>query len=211
MSAREMQLVSALETLQRARRDDEVVITTMGSAREWMKLGPSHPLDIVLVPSAMGHGTSIALGVALARPDVRVIVCCGDGSLLMNLGSLASIVAARASNLVVVVFDNGVYEVTGQQPTAASSNARDGGAALDFTAVARACGFEATYRFSDDVSWAQRAREVLDVRGPTFIALDVAPVAGGTAPHSPGPAVARASAFREALASLGVDRPTRVR
>ena len=211
MTARAMELVSALETLRRARRDDEVVITTMGSAREWMKLGPSHSLDIVLVPSAMGHGTSIALGVALARPDVRVIVCSGDGSLLMNLGTLASIVAARANNLAVIVFDNGVYEVTGQQPTAASSNARAGGAAVDFSAVARACGFDAAHRFSDDATWAQRAREVLDSRGPTFIALDVAPVAGGTAPHSPGPTVARASAFQAALASLGADRPGRVR
>jgi thiamine pyrophosphate-dependent acetolactate synthase large subunit-like protein len=211
MSVRGIGLVSALETLRRARRDDEVVITTMGSAREWMKLGPSHSLDIVLVPSAMGHGTSIALGVALARPDVRVIICSGEGSLLMNLGSLASIVAARASNLVVIVFDNGVYEVTGQQPTAGSSSGRGGGAGVDFTAVARACGFDATHRFSDDASWARRAREVLDARGPTFIALDVAPVAGGTAPHSPGPTVARASAFRAALASLGADRPSRVR
>lgn len=211
MSAREMRLVSALETLRAARRDDDVVITTMGSAREWMRLGPSHALDIVLVPSAMGHGTSIALGVAIARPDVRVIVCSGDGSLLMNLGTLASIVAARARNLAVIVFDNGVYEVTGQQPTAASSNARAGGAPVDFTAVARACGFDSTYRFSDDASWAHRAREALDSTGPTFIALDVAPVAGGTAPHSPGPTVARASAFRAALAALGADRPTRVR
>jgi phosphonopyruvate decarboxylase len=211
MSKPPMGLVPALETLRRGRREDEVVITTMGSAREWMKLGPSHPLDIVLVPSAMGHGTSIGLGVALARPDVRVIVCSGDGSLLMNLGSLASIVAARASNLAVIVFDNGVYEVTGQQPTVASSHARGGGAAVDFTAVARACGFGATYRFSDDASWAQRARAALDSPGPTFIALDVAPVAGGTAPHSPGPAVARAHAFTAALASLGADRANRVR
>lgn len=211
MSLVRMGLVSALETLRRARREDEVLITTMGSAREWMKLGPSHPLDIVLVPSAMGHGTSIGLGVALARPDVRVIVCSGDGSLLMNLGTLASIVAARANNLAVVVFDNGVYEVTGQQPTAGASAARSGGAPVDFPAVARACGIGSTYRFSDDASWADHARAALDSRGPTFIALDVAPVTGGTAPHSPGPAVARANAFRGALASLGVERATRVR
>src|SRR5690349_22859074 len=170
-------LVASLEVLRGARRDDEVIIPTMGSAREWMNLGPRHALDFILVPSAMGHGTSIGLGLALARPDNRVIVCSGDGSLLMNLGSLASIVAARATNLAVVLFDNGVYEVTGQQPTAASSSARAGGAAMDFTAVARACGFDATHRFSHAASWAQRARDVLDSRGPTFVALDVAPVA----------------------------------
>src|SRR5690242_9294839 len=90
-SASRIQLKSALETLWRIRRDDEVVITTMGSAREWMTLGEPHPLDFILVPSAMGHGTSIGLGLALAQPGKRVIVCSGDGSLLMNLGSLASI------------------------------------------------------------------------------------------------------------------------
>ena len=128
-----MDLVRALETLRRVRRDDEVIIPTMGSAREWMKLGTPHALDFILVPSAMGHGTSIGLGIALARPEKRVIVCSGDGSLLMNLGSLTSIVAAKASNVVVLLFDNGVYEVTGQQPTT--------GATTDFCAIARACGF----------------------------------------------------------------------
>src|SRR5215213_1248565 len=129
-------LVRALEVLRRARRDDEIVIPTMGSAREWMKLGEPHPLDFVLVPSAMGYGTSIGLGMALARPERRVITCMGDGSLLMNLGSLASIVAARVPNLVVIVFDNGVYEVTGQQPTAGAAAGRMGTRPADFAAIA---------------------------------------------------------------------------
>lgn len=192
-------LVSALRALRSARRDDEVVITTMGSAREWMTLGPTHPLDIVLVPSAMGHGTSIGLGLALARPKNRVVVCSGDGSLLMNLGSLASIVAANVPNLVVIVFDNGVYEVTGQQPTAAAVAARPDGRTADFCAIASACGFESVHRFRDDREWAAHVRRVLDSTGPTFIALEVEPVAGGMAPSSPGPAAARATAFMQAL------------
>ena len=194
-----MALVPALETLHQLRRDDEVVITTMGSAREWMKLGAPHPRDIVLVPSAMGHGTSIGLGLALARPDVRVIVCSGDGSLLMNLGSLASIVAANVPNLVVLVFDNGVYEVTGQQPTAAAGEARPSGRAADLPAIARACGFDSVHRFDDAGDWASRARAVLDAAGPTFVALDVEPVVGGVAPSSPGPAPARARDFMAAI------------
>ena len=196
---RRIPLVPALETLRSVRRDEEVVITTMGSAREWMKLGPPHSRDVVLVPSAMGHGTSLGLGLALARPDVRVIVCSGDGSLLMNLGSLASIVAASVPNLVVAVFDNGVYEVTGQQPTAGASEARASGRAVDFPAIAHACGFESVHRFSDPAEWASRARAVLDSVGPTFIALDIEPVVGGVAPSSPGPAPARA---RELMAAL---------
>jgi phosphonopyruvate decarboxylase len=192
-------LVSALETLRGVRRDDEVVITTMGSAREWMTLGAPHPLDLILVPSAMGHGTSIGLGVALAQPSKRVIVCSGDGSLLMNLGSLASIVAAGAPNLVVMVFDNGVYEVTGQQPTAGAAAGRAGGRAADFCGIARACGFDSVFQFRDAQAWASAARQALDAKGPTFISLDVEPVAGGTAPHSPGPTAARAERFMASL------------
>lgn len=188
-TASRIQLKSALETLWRIRRDDEVVITTMGAAREWMTLGEPHALDFILVPSAMGHGTSIGLGLALAQPDRRVIVCSGDGSLLMNLGSLASIVAANVPNLVVIVFDNGVYEVTGQQPTA---NA-------DFCGVAGACGFDSVHAFTDATSWSNGARSALDAKGPTFISLNVEPVVGGTAPHSPGPTAPRAKRFMEAL------------
>ena len=199
---RRILLVEALDVLRRVRRDDEVIVTTMGSAREWMKFGSSHPLDFVLVPSAMGHGTSIGLGLALARPEKRVIVCSGDGSLLMNLGSLASIVAARATNLAVLLFDNGVYEVTGQQPTAAAAGGRPDGRAADYCGIARACGFDSVHAFSDSSSWAAEARRVLDDPGPTFVSLDVEPVAGGTAPHSPGPTVARARALAQALGSV---------
>ncbi len=192
-------LVAALEALRAVRRDDEVIIPTMGNAREWMKLGTPHALDLILVPSAMGHGTSIGLGLALAQPGRRVIVCMGDGSLLMNLGSLASIVAARATNLVVVVFDNGVYEVTGQQPTAGSAAGRAGNAGVDFAAVARACGFESVHRFSALSEWAGSARRLIDAPGPTFVALEVQPIVGGVAPTSPGPAPLRA---RELMTSL---------
>lgn len=189
----------SLETLRDARRDDEVIITTMGSAREWMTLGDPHPLDLILVPSAMGHGTSIGLGIALAQPAKRVIVCSGDGSLLMNLGSLASIVAAGPSNLVVIVFDNGVYEVTGQQPTAGAAASRADGRAADFCGIARACGFGSVCSFTDASAWATGVRAALDAKGPTFISLDVEPVAGGTAPHSPGPTAVRAKQLMEAL------------
>jgi sulfopyruvate decarboxylase subunit beta len=194
-------LVAALKALRDVRRDEEVIITTMGSAREWMRFGEPHPLDIVLVPSSMGHGTSLGLGLALARPDRRVIVCSGDGSLLMNLGSLVSIVAAKAANLAVIVFDNGVYEVTGLQPTAGAARARDGGRGVDFGAIARASGFDRVFRSTDAAEWRANARLMLDEPGPTFIDLSIEPVVGGTAPHSPGHAPDRARRFMAALAA----------
>src|SRR5262245_16618445 len=121
-SSRGMDLVECLEALRAVRRE-QIVVTTMAAAREWQKLG-THALDFVLGPSSMGHATSLGLGMALGRPDRRVIVCNGDGSMLMNLGSLVTITGQAPPNLVVLVFDNGAYEVTGAQPTPAAPGFR---------------------------------------------------------------------------------------
>lgn len=193
-----MSLPAALAALHAVRRQQEVVITTMSAAREWMVLG-SHPLDVVYVPSSMGQATSLGLGIALACPDRRVIVCNGDGSMLMNLGSLVTITAAAPANLVVLLFDNGVYEVTGAQPTPGAPEARAGGDRVDFAALARACGFRSLFRFSDDARWREEVRTVLDAAGPTLVVLEVAPVPGASGPRSPGPASERARRFMTAL------------
>jgi thiamine pyrophosphate-dependent acetolactate synthase large subunit-like protein len=186
-----MPLPEALAAVRAARGDDDVVITTMGTAREWMAMG-SHPLDFVFVPGCMGHATSLGLGMALARPDRRVLVLNGDGSMLMNLGSLVSIAAEAPTNLAVMVFDNGVYEVTGAQPTPAGDR-------VDFPAVARACGIRAVFRCSRLNEWIEHLAGVLAAPGPTFIAVDVAPVPGARGPRSPGPAGPRAHLFAAAL------------
>jgi thiamine pyrophosphate-dependent acetolactate synthase large subunit-like protein len=86
---------------------------------------------------SMGLASSIGLGLALARPELRVYVVDGDGSLLMNLGSLATIGWTRAPNLVVIVWDNELYGTTGGQDTATAHGA-------DLEAAARAMGAPAT-------------------------------------------------------------------
>lgn len=181
----------ALVAIHGARRDEDVVVTTMSPARDWMTL-PQHPLDLVLVPSAMGHATSIGLGLALAQPGRRVIVCNGDGSMLMNLGSLISITAARATNLVVLVFDNGVYEVTGAQPIPSPG-------AVDFVAIARGSGFASVFEYGDLDQWRDDVERVLNAPGPTLALLHVEPVLGIPGPRSPGPAPDRARRLSEAL------------
>jgi phosphonopyruvate decarboxylase len=193
-----MQLPDAITALHRARGDDDIVITTMAAAREWMALGTS-PLDIVFVPSSMGQATSVGLGLALARPDRRVIVANGDGSMLMNLGSLVTITAAAPANLLVIVFSNGVYEVTGAQPTPGSAAARAGREDVDFAGIASACGFRSVSRFSDLASWTAGLPGILVSEGPRFVLVTVAPVPDGPGPRSPGPAGARARAFMAAL------------
>jgi len=185
MSAKE-----ALVAIHATRKEDDVVITTMTPARDWMTL-PQSALDLVLVPSAMGHATSIGLGLALAQPERRVIVCNGDGSMLMNLGSLVSIAAAGATNVVVIVFDNGVYEVTGAQPLPSPG--------VDFAAIARGSGFASVFDYSDGDRWRNDVERILNAPGPVLAVLHVEPVVGVPGPRSPGPAADRARRLREAL------------
>lgn len=101
---------------------------------------------------SMGLASSIGLGLALARPDVRVFVLDGDGSLLMNLGSLATIGLLRPANLVLVVMDNEEYATTGGQPTPTAHGA-------DLAAAARAMGISATatVRSKDELHTVVRA------------------------------------------------------
>ena len=87
--------------------------------------------------NSMGMASSVGLGLALARPDLRPIVLDGDGAILMNLGSLATINVAGVRNLVHVVWNNGGWEITGGQPAATSYG-------IDLETVARGCGFQRT-------------------------------------------------------------------
>jgi len=188
-------LDQALQAVKRVRGDDDVVITTMAAARHWMTLwdgGKSHPLDMIFVPSCMGHATSFGLGLALAQPKRRVIVCNGDGSMLMNLGSLVTIAAAGASNLVTILLDNGVYEVTGSQPVPRRA---------DFAGIARGSGLQSVHHFSTPDDWHANAERVLAASGPSFVWLDIEPTPDGYAPTSPGSAADRARSLMAALGS----------
>ena len=163
-----MPYIEALRVLHELRRE-ELVVTTMGAAREWPKLSQS-PLDFHYVPSAMGHAPALALGFALAQPQREVIVLNGDGCTLMGLSSLVTIVASGAKNVTVVVMDNGIYEVTGGQTTA-------GGAIdVDFAGVARAAGFGNVHRFDNLATWRTTAAGILAQPGPRFMCLRVEPV-----------------------------------
>ena len=197
-AAGRMLQMDALRALHAARRADDVVITSMGAARDWMVLGAG-PLDLPLVPSSMGTAPAIGLGVALAQPRRRVIVVNGDGAMLMNLGSLVTITAAAPANLTLILADNGVYEVTGAQPTPGSPGARADRSSVDFLGMARAAGFRSLHRWSDAVEWGRHIEQVLDATGPTFVLLDVARVPGAVGPRSPGPAPARARELRRNL------------
>jgi thiamine pyrophosphate-dependent acetolactate synthase large subunit-like protein len=122
---------------------------------------------------SMGLATSIALGLALERPATRVVALDGDGSLLMNLGSLATIGWSKPANLVVIVWDNAQYGTTGGQPSATSATA-------DLEAAARAMGIRRTARVEDDAAFRAAFERTRHEPGPWVIVAKVgesAPVA----------------------------------
>jgi sulfopyruvate decarboxylase subunit beta len=192
-----MPLLETLRVLREA-RGDAVVVTSMGAARDWGRDFPPHPLDFIHVPSSMGQTPAIGLGIALAQPSRRVIVCVGDGSLLMNLGCLVTIAAARPRNLMLLVFDNVAYEVTGGQPTPAALVGDNG---VDLAAMARAAGFPAAGRIDTLDDWREQAHSILSQAGPVCTVLKVAaePEGGPVGPLPP--ARERAAAFAAALAN----------
>ena len=115
---------------------DEPVVASLGHPAYDLFAAGDRPENFYTWGS-MGLASSIGLGLALARPALRVFVVDGDGSLLMNLGSLATIGWMRPANLVVVVWDNELYGTTGGQQTATAHGA-------DLEAAARALGSTAT-------------------------------------------------------------------
>jgi sulfopyruvate decarboxylase subunit beta len=111
---------------------EELVVTNLGAVRhEWQALRP-HPGNYHL--QNLGLTSSMALGLALALPHRKVVAFDGDGSLLLNLGSLATIANQHPKNLIHVVFDNECYESSRGAPTATAGQA-------DLAAIARGAGF----------------------------------------------------------------------
>ncbi len=142
---------------------DEIVVATYSSAVDWLALG-ERALNYFSV-GAMGLDSSHALGLALGRPDRRIICLQGDGSLLMNLGCLVTIAAAAPKNLVHLVVQNGTYEANGSHPIPNT--------ATDFAAMARAAGYAHAHEFSELGNFEQQAGHVLGEDGPVFATLHV--------------------------------------
>ena len=188
-----MPLAEALAVIQHY-RTDAVVITTMGAAREWQTLEP-HPKDLVYMPSSMGQGPPLGLGIAIAQPDQRVIVVNGDGCTLMNLGCLVTLAAQAPKNFTLVVVDNGVYEVTGGQATIGHPTKRADGQALNFAELARAAGFNEVYEFDDAESfWFEH--ETLHESGPVCIVLKTTHQTEDISARSPSPPAERIQVLR---------------
>lgn len=147
-------------------RGGAVVVAAYSSAFEWMAIDPN-PLNFVCV-GAMGQASSHALGLALGLPGCRVVVLDGDGSLLMNLGSLVTVAEAAPGNLTHFVVENGTYEANGGHPI-------PGAGRVDFAGLARAAGYAEAAAFDDLDRFSAALPELLGAPGPVFARLAVTP------------------------------------
>ena len=148
-------------------RGDAVVVPVFRANGAWAKVTNNVKRDIP-VGGAMGKASSVALGLALSQPDTKIILFDGDGSLLMNLGSLVTIANKGPKNLVHFVMDNGVYATTGGQEV-------PGVGVADYADLATSAGYSHSYRFDDLEDFVTRAEEVFSQEGPVFVAAKVIP------------------------------------
>jgi len=153
---------------------EEAVIGGIGNTNFDLWAAGHRPQNFYMLGS-MGLAFPIALGVALAQPCRRVVALEGDGSLLMQLGSLTTIAALSPKNLTMVVMDNGLYQITGAQATPAASVA-------DIVAIAAACGLANSAWAADEQDFERLIDESLSADEPALIGvrIDDKPGVGAT-------------------------------
>ena len=143
---------------------DALVVGSAGGATvEWYHL---HPSEGNFRSRTLGLASSIGLGIALSLPRRKVIVLDGDGSLLMNLCGLSTAAWAAPRNLIHIVFDNGVYELSGSSPTATAG-------ATDLVAVAKGAGFPRATWVTDVGGFARAVADALTGDELTFVGAKV--------------------------------------
>ena len=142
-------------------KHEEAVIGGIGYTNFDLWAAGRRPQNFYMLGS-MGLAAPIALGVAIAQPQRKVIALEGDGSILMQLGSLATIAARRQKNLAVVIMDNGTYQISGGQPTGT-------GLGADIVAIARGAGIEQSAWAADEHAFEEMIEIALREDGPWLI------------------------------------------
>jgi sulfopyruvate decarboxylase subunit beta len=156
----------AVEALADA-KGDAISLVTMQAGQPWAEAGGSEGLNLNVV-GCMGAAATWGLGLALARPDKRIMVLDGDGSLLMQLGSLVTIGAQAPARFFHFVFENGTYGTSGNQPMP--------GRVHDFCGLARSAGYKSTFSFEDAAELRQMLPEIFATTGPVLVRLVIEPV-----------------------------------
>jgi thiamine pyrophosphate-dependent acetolactate synthase large subunit-like protein len=155
-------------------KHEEAVIGGIGNANFDLWATGQRPQNFYMLGS-MGLTIPIGLGVAIAQPQRHVVALEGDGSLLMQLGCLATVAMLKPKNLTMIIWDNGIYQITGNQPTASATTA-------DLVAIARGSGLANSNWAADEEDFDRLFAAALKSNVPTLIAarIDNKPGVGAT-------------------------------
>jgi phosphonopyruvate decarboxylase len=150
-----------------AHRNDAIVIPGRGG-RHWAKISTRPGRDLPMGDPAMGGHAGFGLGIALARPNDKVVLFDSEGDLLMNLGVLPTVAELAPANFYHFMLDNECYATTGGQPVPNAKN-------VAYDAVARGCGYPRAFAFDDLGAFEAKISGILAQPGPVFVALKVVP------------------------------------
>jgi phosphonopyruvate decarboxylase len=159
-----MRRIEAFSLIRRIRDDNTIVVSVFSSAADWASMS-DHPLDFYSV-GAMGQASSMGLGFAIGMPNHKIVVLDGDGSLMMNMGSVITMASVAPTNLIYIVCQNNDYECIGSYPIPGRSR-------VNFSKIARGAGFEKVYEFETVDDFAASLSNVMTETGPVFVTLHV--------------------------------------
>lgn len=178
--------------------DKEPTVTTTGfTSREVFELrrdkGQTHEQDFLTVGS-MGHCPSIAMGIAISKPDSQILCIDGDGAAIMHMGSMVSLGTSGLKNLKHVLINNAVHDSVGGQPT--------GGDCVDFSAIAKGCGYKQTATVSQASDVDAALKSLKEAEGPAFLEIKVLPGARADLGRPTTSTHENRAAFMDMLANL---------
>ena len=179
-------------------RDNSIVIVTGTCGRHWRDFTQNEKRDMNL-GGAMGHTTPAALGLALSQPDEKVVLFDSEGSLLMNMGILATIAGKKPKNFVHFLMDNECYATTGGQPV---PNSQD----ISYAGMAREAGYTAAYEFDNLEDFTNNVGKIMQETGPVFVAMKMVPEVENEpiGMRQRRPSRSRAETIRDLRAELGI-------
>jgi thiamine pyrophosphate-dependent acetolactate synthase large subunit-like protein len=167
-------MLEATRALVKRLGEQDLVVAGLGNPKYTLAEAKDRPRNFYIW-NAMGMTASIGLGLAMAQPDKRVVVLQGDGCLLMNLGCLATEAWRAPRNLVHIVWDNRMYELTGHQPTATAGP-------TDLAKVAEGAGLRKIERVETLAAFDAAVQRAFAADGPWFIHVLVDDQRGGKRP-----------------------------
>jgi phosphonopyruvate decarboxylase len=190
-------VIEMRDAMRAVKTEDPEAIVLLAETSTMAFADISGPDDLYLPVGSMSKASSVGLGVALAQPDKNVVIFDGDGSLLMNLGSLVTIGKQAPTNLVHILLANDVYALTGGQPIPSADRG-------DLPGMGKAAGYASVLTFDNIEQFASDLPAILNEDGPTFVVLDTVTEVTNAAdwknyPRPPKGWKVQAPAMRDAL------------